>query len=205
MYLCVRVCIRVCVCVCKCTRFGHRLGLHRETTSAFYKGDHRPSAPSFQVSQARWGQVLRAQLTSLLSHATEQGMVSRSLNPASGLFPSWAAWILREGGVSPNIHSEGGLEGSLTLGRGQSSVGCGKVFGNDHQRIHSLFQSTPLVPQLRVHPDLWGTGFQQLWTGFWFLPGLSSQEGQKGGAGAGMLGVRRLREQSLLEVKWAPA
>ena len=56
--------------------------------------------------------------------------------------------------MSPNICSGGGLEGRLTLGRGQSSVGCGMVFGNDHQRIHSLFQSTPLVPQLRVHPDL---------------------------------------------------
>ena len=75
-------------------------------------------------------------------------------------------------------------------------MGCGIVFGNDHQKIHSLFQSTPFVPQLRVHPDLRGMGFQQLRTGFWFLPSLSFQEGQKGGAGTGMLGVRRLRERA---------
>lgn len=72
-----------------------------------------------------------------------------------------------------------------------SSVGCGMAFGNN--RHHSLFQNTPLVLQLRMHPDLWGAGFQQLWEGFWLCRARAPGERRKGGACTGILGVRRLR------------
>lgn len=59
-----------------------------------------------------------------------------------------------------------GVEGGLILEMGLSSVKCGAMFGNNHREIRSLFQSILLVPPLRMHPDLWGAGLQQLQEGF---------------------------------------
>lgn len=69
----------------------------------------------------------------------------------------------REAGAQISFRGdEEGVEGSLILEMGLSSVKCVAMFGNDHRDIHLLFQNILLVPLLRMHPDLWGARLQQL-------------------------------------------
>lgn len=180
-----------CTCVCVCGGGSCDLGIGlvpRASTLAFsYKSAQRPSASLLQSQpgRARAGPQRAAALP--LGHVTEQGMVSRapSFQPCHGAlsipcclntkYPFGVGW--GSGGGRWLNPGDGSELGEVWDNVWKWSSGDSLTF----PECSLLFQSVPLVPQLRMHSDLWGQDSSSSGKGSGFCH-LSSQAEAEGRA-----------------------